>query len=165
MSAAPATFAHIALSVSDVDVMTEFYCQTLGFEPGDRYAAAGRRLSGLMGVPGARFEGVFLRRGSFLLELLRYEPSEPSRRATRKENGYAHLSFVVSDVEATLHEMIKRGASADSNMAQTFDAGVTCLAFCEDPEGNVLELFSHSDIGEIEAHAKYLGIAEPDWPL
>jgi catechol-2,3-dioxygenase len=145
--------------------MSEFYCQTLCFESGDRYAAAGRRLSGLMGVPDARFEGVFLRRGAFRLELLRYESCEPSRRATRSENGYAHLSFVVADAQATLDAMIRHGASATSSMTQTFDVGLTTLAFCEDPEGNVLELFSHSDSGEIAAHAKFLGMAEADWPL
>ena len=63
-----ATFSHLALSVSDLPRMRDFYRDALGFEAGGQYRGAGRSVSRLMEVEEARFDGVFLRRGPFFLE-------------------------------------------------------------------------------------------------
>lgn len=163
----PSAFSHLALAVGDLDAMSAFYTRTLGFEAGIPYASAGRRVAALMEGDVAGFRGVFLRRGTFLLELLEHANGQAAATVPRDagEFGYAHISFVVPDVAATLAEMEQLGARRRTEFEHGF-AGEqsTTIAFCLDPEGNRIELVSHPSALEAAAHAGYLGLSELGWP-
>ena len=160
-------FSHLALAVGDLDAMAAFYTRTLGFSAGPPYASAGRRVAALMEGDVAGFRGIFLRRGDFLLELLEHANGTAAATVPRDagEFGYAHTSFMVEDVAATVAEMEQLGGSRRTE----FEHGVageqtTIIAFCLDPEGNRIELVSHPNELEAAAHAGFLGLGGLGWP-
>jgi glyoxylase I family protein len=166
-SAAARAFSHLALSVGDLDAMAAFYVDAFGFEQGPTYQSAGRRLAGMMECEASGFRGVFLRSGEFLLELLQYiddsAPAQSPRRAA--EHGLAHISFVVDDVDAAVAKVEKAGGQLRTRLDHRFvGPGQSVIVMCLDPEGNRIELISHPDAAEGDAHAAYLGLAELGWP-
>ena len=85
-------FSHLALVVVDLDAMAAFYVTAFGFERGEAYVSAGRRVAGLMECAPTGFRGVLLRKGDFLLELLAYVDNvEPA--AVPRPAAYFHSYF------------------------------------------------------------------------
>ncbi|WP_216892641.1 VOC family protein [Nocardia alni] len=160
-------FSHLALVVTDVEKVATFYVEGLGFRRGERYSAAGRRVSGLMDIEPDGFEGVFLGRGDFRLELLGYrtpvDAGERPRIASKP--GYAHTSFVVDDFERAIEAIERAGGRLLHRLHNQYvGPGETAIAFCADPDGNRVELIWHPSQGEADAHIGFLGIAGIGWP-
>ncbi|GGM64632.1 VOC family protein [Dactylosporangium sucinum] len=167
MPKAARAFSHIALAVTEVEKLARFYVDALGFERGAPYAAAGRRVATLMDAEPDGFDGVFLRLGDVLLELLAYktqpEPGERPRRAS--EPGFAHISFVVEDFDGTIAAVERAGGQLHRRLDHRYvGPGESAIAFCLDPDGNRFELVWHPSPEETEAHAGFLGLADLGWP-
>lgn len=159
-------YSHLAVCVADLDRGLAFYTQVLGFEAGPAYHAAGRRVAAAMESQASRFDGVFLRSGDTLLELLCYDPPLAPAHTPRRadETGYAHISLVVEDVEAVLADAQAHGGALRTRFGISFDDGTTTVVFLTDPDGNRVELIAHSTVGERDQHAAYLGLAGLGWP-
>jgi catechol 2,3-dioxygenase-like lactoylglutathione lyase family enzyme len=160
------SYSHLAVSVADLDRAEAFYTQVLGFRAGARYRSAGRRVAAFMESDARSFDGVFMRLGDVLVELLGYEPPRLPDRSPRAadEVGYAHVSLVVDDVDVVVAEAGRHGGSLRTRFEHRFADGLTTIAFLADPDGNRIELIAHSTPAERAVHAEYLGLAELGWP-
>ena len=164
------TFSHLALSVADLQRSRAFYCDALGFRPGNEYSSAGPRMAKLMEAPTSGFTGCFLRRGDFFLELLAYadgsRAAEPPRRP--EEYGFAHLSFVVGDIGGAVARIERHGGALRTRLDHSFrdapERPRTVIVFCTDPDGNRIELIEHPDSSERAAHVEFLGLEPVGWP-
>jgi catechol 2,3-dioxygenase-like lactoylglutathione lyase family enzyme len=163
-----AVLSHLALSVSDLDLLRRFYEEVFGFESAEVYESKGRRPARLMEASPDGFRGVFLRRGPVLIELLQYAGGAPGERVPRPamEFGYAHLSFIVDDATAAAARVEAAGGQVRTRLEHHFcaDGSDTSIVFCTDPDGNRVELISHPTAAETEAHAAYLGLGRTGWP-
>jgi lactoylglutathione lyase len=163
---ATAAFSHLALVVGDIDPMASFYVDAFGFQIGETYTSGGRRVAGLMECDPQGFTGVFLGRGSFLLELLQYVGGSAPHAGPRPANrpGFAHIGLVVEDIHAVLGKVETAGGRVRTRLDHRF-AGPeeTTIAMCLDPEGNRIELMAHPSPAESDAHATYLGLAGLGW--
>jgi catechol 2,3-dioxygenase-like lactoylglutathione lyase family enzyme len=165
----PATyrFSHIAISVGDLRRATAFYTEVFGFRPGRPYAAAGRKVAGLMEADARGFEAVFLRLGPVLVELIQHASPQPRDVSPRPadEVGLAHLSFVVDDLAETIRRLESGGGQMRTRMCHEFEPGhATEIAFATDPDGNRIELIFHPGDAAAGAHARFLGLQELGWP-
>lgn len=162
-----AIYSHLAVNVSDLAASTAFYVEAFGFVPGRPYRAGGRRLATFMDVDPAGFDGVFLRLGDVMVELLAHRAEAPARDAARRATspGPTHVSFVVTGFDEFVHRVHAAGGSLLSTMEYAFAAGPpTRIAFCLDPDGNRIELVQHPDADEARAHAAFLGADGLGWP-
>jgi predicted enzyme related to lactoylglutathione lyase len=159
-------FSHLALVVEDIDSMTAFYADAFGFRRSEPYAAAGRRVAGLMECDPQGFRGVFLSGGGLLLELLRYadDPGPRARPRPANKPGFAHISLMVDDLNAVVAKVEMLGGSLRTRLDHRFvGPAESTIAMCLDPEGNRIELMVHPSTAESDAHAAYLGLADLGW--
>ena len=112
---------HIALSTAHFARLREFYTETLGLP-----------------VIGGFLEQhiLFLDAGTTAIELIE-EPAE-TRVGT---GGWAHIALEVADVDATYAALSACGVPFHI-LPEDFptDAPAVRIAFCKDPDGNVIEL-------------------------
>ena len=164
------TFSHVALVVTALEPQAAFYQGVFGFESsGHVFEGQGRRLSVLMEVDDATIRGLFLRTGSLHLELLEYRSAHHRRTLPLHDDeiGWAHLSFVVDDLDDVEERVVAHGGERRATTRTDFDFGhgaATTMAFCLDPEGNRIELIQHHDRRAREDHAAFLGLSALGWP-
>jgi catechol 2,3-dioxygenase-like lactoylglutathione lyase family enzyme len=165
-----AAFSHLAIVVDDIDVSRRFYEAVFGFTSADaEFRGSGDQLAAIMGVEQAAVEGLFMRRGSFVLELLRYVNGAGSSMSGRgpADAGYAHLSFVVDDVAAMMDAACGHGGSARRDSLTEVAMGASnpsVIGFVADPNGNAIELIAHADPDVAAAHARFLRADSIGWP-
>ncbi|MFJ6569334.1 VOC family protein [Streptomyces sp. NPDC091292] len=172
MPGAARVFSHLALVVTDMDTMADFYVDAFGFVRGTPWQAAGRRLAGLMDVEPDGLDSVFLALGDFRLELLAYRSPHPPGERPRPASkpGFAHISLVVDDFAGTLAAVEAAGGRPYRRMGHTYvgpgdvGPGETAIAFVLDPDGNRVEIIWHPSAQEAAAHTAFLGLTHLGWP-
>jgi lactoylglutathione lyase len=138
------TFSHFGICVSDLGQSLRFYCDALGFEKAESHEI-GQEFARLMDFPDVAVTSQFIRKGATAIELLAFsEPSPFGERERRAVNqlGLTHLSFRVSDLEATAAKVVELGGAIVETSRTTIDFGGTPLKFvyCTDPDGVRVEL-------------------------
>lgn len=113
---------HIALSTAHFARLRAFYTETLG-------------LPVLGGFPEQQI--LFLDAGTTAIELI--EEAEADRPI--HAGGWVHLALEVADVDAAYAVLLGRGVPFHA-LPEDFprDAPAVRIAFCTDPDGNVIEL-------------------------
>jgi catechol 2,3-dioxygenase-like lactoylglutathione lyase family enzyme len=148
--------AHLGLTVPDVELAMSWYSDVLGFEPlgpavrvraGEGYA--GELAAGVFGAGFGAFRQAHLAGSNgTAIELFEFldPPAEPRAGGFEfRRTGISHLCAVAPDVEATAARIASGGGRRRMPRAAAIFPGepyLTC--FCEDPFGNVVELYSHS---------------------
>jgi catechol 2,3-dioxygenase-like lactoylglutathione lyase family enzyme len=105
-------FAHVGLTVSDLDQMIAFFTDMLGFElktrlrPFDPGAVAG-----IIGIDEAVVEEIaYLGKGDTTFELLQYRAPAPTRSTLRPcDPGYMHWLVEVDDTAAAIDRAAGHG--------------------------------------------------------
>jgi catechol 2,3-dioxygenase-like lactoylglutathione lyase family enzyme len=144
------------MTVTDVEHAASWYADVLGFEPlgpavqvsaGEGYA--GELAATVFGAGFGAFRQAHLASSNgTALELFQFLDPPTERRADGfdfRRTGLSHLCVVAPDVERTATRIASRGGRRRTPRAAAIFPGEpyrTC--FCEDPFGNVLELYSHS---------------------
>ncbi len=126
---------HVGQVVVDLDRARRFYVEALGFEVWRELTLPDQPAADLLMVePPLGLTALYLRRGDFVLELMRYDrPGHPpAAERVMNEPGLTHLSLSVDDVEATIARVESLGGRVVSRIPQG--------AFVRDPEGQLLEL-------------------------
>ncbi len=152
----PRAIAHIGITVTDLDRAVEWYRDVLGFEP----IAAPVEVSVDDGHGGAVAADVFgprLRRmriahlagaNGVALELFEFLEPRSEPRADNFEywkTGPFHICLLAPDIEQLAERIAATGgARRTSRIWAMFPGEPYLTCYCEDPFGNVLELFSHS---------------------
>ena len=140
MNEQAAVLNHTGLCVSDAERSVRFYTDVLGFrywrefEPPDELAAP------LLGLePPLDHQNVYLRLGTFVLELLVFRGAPPHAPATRRvmnELGLTHLSISVPDIPATCAKVVEYGGTVET----ATDIGLAVMV--RDPDGQLIELLT-----------------------
>jgi catechol 2,3-dioxygenase-like lactoylglutathione lyase family enzyme len=138
------TFSHFGICVSDLAQSLRFYCDALGFEKAESHEI-GQDFARLMDFPDVTVTSQFIRKGPTAIELLAFtEPAPFGDRERRAVNqlGLTHLSFRVSELEATAAKVVDLGGAIVESSRTTIDFGGTPLKFiyCTDPDGVRIEL-------------------------
>lgn len=137
-----ARLLHYSHCVSDLERSKRFYTAVLGFEVVAELEFADADTARVMGVPGARFTGVFMRRDGFRMELIAFTDPPPERAVRRRasnEIGHSHLSFYVTDLDATLAGLRAQGVVVDDDTRATLVNGIECCVV-RDPDGFPIEI-------------------------
>lgn len=137
-----ARLLHYSHCVSDLGRSKRFYTEVLGFEVVAEFAFDDAATARVMGVPEARFTGVFMRRDGMRIELIGFTnpPPEPAvRRRAANEIGHSHLSFYVTDLDAALAELRAQGVEIDLATRAALMNGIECCVV-RDPDGFPIEI-------------------------
>lgn len=133
---------HIGVNCRDLDRMTRFYVEALGFEPvGEGFGWQDEAVMDLIvDVPGSAANGVMLRAGQCYLELFSYSAPAPSAAPPLRphDRGYTHLCIDVTDIAADIAHLELCGMTFNDRFF--VDMGHVKTLYGYDPEGNVIEV-------------------------
>jgi glyoxylase I family protein len=137
-----ARLLHYSHCVSDIARSKRFYTEVLGFSVVAEFDFDDAETAKVMGVAGAKFTGVFMRRDGMRIEIIGFS-NPPPRAAARKraanEIGHSHLSFYVTDLDAALAELRAQGVEIETATRATLMNGIECCVV-RDPDGFPIEL-------------------------
>ena len=141
-------YAHTNLVARDWRALSAFYQEVFDCVPvGVERDYSGDKVDALTAMSGVRVRGQHLRlpghgEAGPTLEIFQYEPAGERPSLTVQGPGFAHLAFVVEDLESKRAEILERGGR-DVGEVVTIPIegeGVLTLVYVEDPVGIVLEL-------------------------
>lgn len=148
-----ARFGHVNLVARDWRALAAFYERVFGCTPvPPERDLRGEVLSAATGVPNAALRGIHLRLpgggpAGPTLEIFEYDPplAHPSTAANRP--GFAHIAFVVPDVDAARALLLVEGGTpvGDVVTTRTTDGRQVTWCYVADPEGNIIELQAWSE--------------------
>ena len=134
------TAHHVGITVSDLDVATEFYQSVFDCEIIAEFSVDGDAFATGVDIPNARADFVHLDLGSVRLELVPYEPVGDDRLpADLNDSGATHLGVEVDDVDA-FYASLPDSVSTLSP-PQTTATGTT-ICFLRDPDGTLIEVLN-----------------------
>jgi len=119
MSDRVAVLNHTGVCVSDADRSVRFYTEVFGFQYWREFEAPDELAAPLLGLaPPLDHYNVYLRLGSFVLELLVFRgatpPHAPAVRREMNELGLTHLSISVPDIPATCAKVLEHGGTVEA---------------------------------------------------
>jgi catechol 2,3-dioxygenase-like lactoylglutathione lyase family enzyme len=134
---------HVGICVSDLDRAVRFYCEGLGFELRSQIEIGGEPAATLLGLEPLELQALYLERDGTRIELLHYPrpghlPAESPRPMNRL--GLTHLSLRVDDLDATLAELARVGATAIAPTRIDMREHRSAAVFVTDPDGTMIEL-------------------------
>lgn len=143
-------YVHTNLVAQDWRKLADFYADVFGcipLKPQRNYS--GESFEQLVGIEGARLEGIHLRLPGFgdsgpTLEIFSYEPNLPSGTASPNRRGYGHLAFEVESVSEARQAVLMAGGGAIGGVVRfpLPDGSAVTATYVTDPEGNIVELQS-----------------------
>jgi catechol 2,3-dioxygenase-like lactoylglutathione lyase family enzyme len=153
------SLAHVGITVTDLDYAIDWYCDILGFElilgpisidvgAGDDHASAGAR--DVFGDQCQAFRQAHLITANGVgIELFEFvdPPTERPTPAFAYWNvGIFHICVLDPDVEA-LAERIRQsgGLIRTSSIRESYPGEPYRWCYCQDPFGNIIEIYSHPD--------------------
>ena len=137
-----ARLLHYSHCVSDIERSRRFYTEVLGFEVMAEFDFDDANTARVMGVPDARFKGIFMKRDGMRIEIIGFSNPPPERAVRRRrsnEIGHSHLSFYVTDLDATLRALREQGVTVDDDTRATVVNGIECCVV-RDPDGFPIEI-------------------------
>jgi catechol 2,3-dioxygenase-like lactoylglutathione lyase family enzyme len=134
-------FSHIGVCVSDMERSRRFYTEALGFTV-SHSIEAGAPFHVLTEMSELKLLATFMTRDGIMVELLYNERPPtigPAERRPMNQLGLTHLSFTVTDMEATTERIARYGGHVYPHTKVTGPAGD--MMFCTDPDGIRIELW------------------------
>ncbi len=137
---------HTGLVVRDLGRCLDFYQNVLGLEVKSMRDESGSFLDTVLADAGIAVTTVKLAAdsGETLLELLHFKSpagieTGPGSPPSYHAFGFTHAAFTVYDMDQVCAAVIKAGGQSLSAPRLSAD-GTVRVAFCRDPEGNLLEM-------------------------
>src|SRR5580704_1957282 len=139
MAEAGARLDHVGLTVADLAAEALWFCDVFGLVPELALRVEPLDLSIEMLIhPGFGYRVELLHRPG---SVAGGKPDTPAEAALR--DGYGHVAFDVTDLEAAYDRAVVRGARPVMPPCPSPEPGVR-MAFVADPEGNLVELLHRS---------------------
>jgi catechol 2,3-dioxygenase-like lactoylglutathione lyase family enzyme len=151
----PCAVAHIGLSVSELQRAADWYQRALGFrllagpfelKRDDTYA--GRAAADVFGPLFREVRIAHLASANgVVLELFEFVEPSPKVRDVEVDYwdpGVTHICVVDPDIEARVEAITRAGGKARTQIWQVFEGEPYRFCHCEDPYGNVVEVYTHS---------------------
>jgi catechol 2,3-dioxygenase-like lactoylglutathione lyase family enzyme len=152
----PPAVTHVGVTVTDLDRAVRWYGDVLGLDPigppvevrADR-GHGGAVAADVFGARLGRFRQAHLASANGVaLELFEFlEPPAERRRESFEywKTGIFHVCFAVADIEQAAERISACGGrQRTSRVWRIFPGDPYRTCYCEDPFGNVIELYSHS---------------------
>jgi catechol 2,3-dioxygenase-like lactoylglutathione lyase family enzyme len=133
---------HYSHCVSDLARSKRFYTEVLGFSVVAEFDFDDADTAKVMGVPEAKFTGVFMSRDGMRIEIIGFSnppPREAARKRASNEIGHSHLSFYVTDLDAALDELRAHGVEIETATRAALMNGIECCVV-RDPDGFPIEI-------------------------
>lgn len=136
---------HVALSTPDLDRLTAFYRDLLGFEivdwPGG-WSVGNAVIDEIVGLKDSAARQAMLRAGNLYLEVFEYssptpKPGDPNRPVC--DHGYTHFCLDVTDIDAEYARLSAAGMRFHRAPVSDPGQGIAS-AYGRDPDGNVIEI-------------------------
>jgi predicted enzyme related to lactoylglutathione lyase len=149
-----ARFGHVNLIARDWRALTGFYSEVFGctLVPPER-DYRGAELEAVTGVAGAALRGAHLRLPGLgpdgpTLEIYQFAAMPDGEPGPVTRPGLRHLAFAVPSVAAARDAVLAAGGGVVGEIVtlQTADGRFVTLIYATDPEGNIVELQSWSDV-------------------
>ena len=137
-----ARLLHYSHCVSDIERSRRFYADVLGFEIVAEFDFDDAPTAKVMGVPGCKFKGIFMKRDGMRIELIGFSEPAPERAMRKRqanEIGHSHLSFYVTSLDEALAELRAHGVPIDAETRQVLPSGIECCVV-RDPDGFPIEI-------------------------
>jgi glyoxylase I family protein len=154
----PVRMSHVGLAVADMDTMTRFYTEGLGFEVGPSFEA-GDDVAGVSEVePPVRSTSQYLTKDGFRLELIGWDlpgvHGEPSKQ--RNQRGLTHLALEVDDLAETEGRLLGLGGTTlpATRVVLDRDPAQISILVMTDPEGTRIELLQRHQAGSFGVSAE-----------
>jgi catechol 2,3-dioxygenase-like lactoylglutathione lyase family enzyme len=156
----PCAFTHIGLSVPSVDDAVEWYVNVLGFTllagPDSVSRDDGHAAQAAAAVFGPWFQTVRIAylaaANGVALELFEFPDEHVTRTATSSgvqspysRPGFTHICVVDPDIRSRVDRIIENGGRARTEIWRELEDAPYRFCHCEDPFGNIIEIYSHSD--------------------
>lgn len=141
-------FRHIALVADDLDKMTCFYTQALGFEVKRRFEIKSGDFQKGVGVVGAAAKGAHLAipNSDVEMELFQFiAPLSATKNSPLPANhpGYRHIALVVGNLQDAYSKLKAKGIpflSEPITIKEPKEVAGFQFVYFRDPEGNIVEL-------------------------
>ncbi|SDM49958.1 Catechol 2,3-dioxygenase [Fictibacillus solisalsi] len=143
---------HIGLAVPDLEGAIKWYEDVLGFTliagPYTFDAKTAGELNMTNDLLGAHIKKMknahLLSENQVGIEL--FEFVEPKMQKTKNGvySGFFHVCIIAEDLEQKAEEIVASGGKRRSDRWNTWKGKPYHLIYCEDPYGNIIELYSHS---------------------
>jgi len=151
----PRAVTHVAVTVTDIDAAILWYQEVLGFQPlvgpvellGDE-SHFGMIVRDIFG-PDCRRGWLAHLSGSNGVTIELFEFEDP-RSEIRKDNfqywktGIFHFAIVDPEIESLVERIANTGGKLRSQVWTLVPGKPYKMAYCEDPYGNMIEIYSHS---------------------
>ena len=145
---------HVGLVVPDIHAALDWYTSVLGFvalAPPVRLSAdshAGRVAAAIYGERFASCKQAQLMAGNGVgLELFEFEqpPTQPHGGEFEYwRAGLFHICVVDPDIHGLAARIVESGGRMRTEVMTLFEDPPAALVYCEDPFGNIVEIFTHS---------------------
>jgi lactoylglutathione lyase len=126
---------HVGQATADLDRALAFYTELLGFSVVHRMTVPDEAAGPLLGVePPVGLEAAYLRRGSFVLELMQFHRpgNPPAPHRVFNEPGLTHLSVSVADLDTAVVRATELGGEVVHRLPTA--------TMLRDPDGQLIEL-------------------------
>lgn len=139
----------VGIAVQDLTLMRSFYEDVLGFRfVSEVFVPEGNAQKSALSLSGytvARLQTSYGERLK-LLHPANVTASESSPEYILDKPNASYLTFIVDDITATLEQLIAKGVEFMTGDQRVEVRPGIYLAFCRDPEGNVLEIVQYTNI-------------------
>jgi catechol 2,3-dioxygenase-like lactoylglutathione lyase family enzyme len=133
----PVEFDHVGINVPDLEVATQWYCETFGLTANPPFA-----------IPGSDLRGVMLLHepSGYRIELIHRPGAKPGMLPVSAEDaaltlGYGHICLRVKDVRQEFARLIEAGCTSRKDPMPSPRPGAV-VSFVADPWGNLIEVIN-----------------------
>jgi catechol 2,3-dioxygenase-like lactoylglutathione lyase family enzyme len=147
---------HIGINTDDIVRSVKWYCEVFGFQlltPVNEIELSDdsectRRCKAILGDCVRRFKiARIIAANGVVIEFFQYDDIEgeiPCRTSGIYHPGLVHLCIIDEDIEGMIKRIIQFGGKQRSNIFTEVEGTAYKCAYCEDLEGNVIEITTHS---------------------
>lgn len=148
----PRSFAHVGLTVPDIEAAVEWYTDVLGWThlKGPRSVRGnegfgGKRATDLLGEFEEMRVAQLVSGNGVGVEFFEFTPNDVVESTDPKRAGFSHICVVDPDVKELAKTIEEEGGRHHTHIWRLYE-GVPdyTLTYCEDPFGNLIEVYSHS---------------------
>jgi len=132
---------HTGIVVKDLTKIIFFYTELLGLKIENEAEESGKYIDDILSLKNTKVKTVKMSvdDGS-IIELLYFESHGQAHKFKNVyDMGYSHIAFTVNDLESEYERLRKKGVRFNSAPQISTDRKAK-VVFCEDPEGNMIEL-------------------------